>query len=914
MAVFSAGTALVACGGGGGGGGSPISPATVTPTTPTPTPTQTTSSMVIPAAGGTLTLFTASTGGSGGYAGSVTVPAPSTGAGATLTSGVQTTLPAGLPALQSGARRPLADTPLLYVSLSVSTNVAFPTSPSFQIVLPSSAASGVQYYLAECIANACSSWQLAAIGPATVSGSTLSFAATNNSVFLTAGVTYWFVLYTAPTSTPTPTPTITPVPGPSGPATSFTARPNTAEITSTFSIQSNPAGLGVAVNGVNQGVTPQNFTPAFSSSAYTITIAPANGNGTYTYTTDQIADGNHPVYYNQNADTSGSIGSVSASSIARSPQSITSQNTSGVPRFTATHLAGRPLYSSTRVAVHYLTSALAMGGRRAQDVEHFEGVGRAVAIGFERDGQATRIADVPSGQTAASLVRQMKGHAEVAGAEPLGLRYKASSTAVTPNDTHYNNYDQWDMFKIGAPNAWGYTTGVPQTGNTPSPSTCSIVSGVAPTSNPGVNGIAVAIIDTGLDNNLQDFQGGKVVYGEKVVGGVVTCGVAAAQDTDGHGSNVSGIAAAATNNAIGFAGVGYNVSLQIYKIFNDGPSDSIGADTGDEAQAIYDAVAHGARVLSLSLGGPQAGGFDPVERDAIEYAVNNNVTVVAAAGNEATTTLDLPGGYDGVISVGATSLSDAPNYKQYSTAIDVMAGYSNYGPRLTVVAPGGDPPGCESAGTPTCTGYTGVDILHWIENLYTTTPYDPTQACSNINDCRALFAGTSQATPHVAGAVALMLSRNPNLTTAQITQILESTADDIGDSRQGHGRLNVYRALAQVAGDNSLSNGLPLPGNTNFVAFAYTNSGAINAAPAIIDQTYTKGYAIGHAGTFRLADILPSAATYKCAVWADLNGDGKVDSGDWFGVATGSGTGSTPCSGATGIVAHPITTNSFQLP
>ena len=93
----------------------------------------------------------------------------------------------------------------------------------------------------------------------------------------------------------------------------------------------------------------------------------------------------------------------------------------------------------------------------------------------------------------------------------------------------------------------------------------------------------------------------------------------------------------------------------------------------------------------------------------------------------------------------------------------------------------------ETAATPNCTGYPGsVDVLHWVYNLYTTTPFSPSNSCSNINDCKALFAGTSQATPHVAGAVALMLSKNSSLTVPQITQILNSTADDIGDARQGH--------------------------------------------------------------------------------------------------------------------------------
>jgi hypothetical protein len=165
----------------------------------------------------------------------------------------------------------------------------------------------------------------------------------------------------------------------------------------------------------------------------------------------------------------------------------------------------------------------------------------------------------------------------------------------------------------------------------------------------------------------------------------------------------------------------------------------------------------------------------------------------------------------------------------------------------------------------------------------------------------------------VAGAVGLLLSANPSLTVAQVTQILQSTADDIGDARQGHGRLNLYRAMAQVVGDGRApTNGLPVPSNINFVAIAYTNSGAVNAAPAIINQTYPKGVPVTTAGTFRIADVL--SGTYKCAVWADTNGNGKVDAGDWFVAATGSGTGATPCTGVAGLIAHPVTSASFALP
>jgi subtilisin family serine protease len=730
---------------------------------------------------------------------------------------------------------------------------------------------------------------------------------------------------TNPPSTPTPTPT----PGPvaSGPQAGFTPRGGSVT-RSSYSIQSNPAGLTVTVTVgtppptvVCSGTTPTTCNPSFSNASYQIAIDASGGN--YVFVTDQSANGSHTVFYNKPADTNGSIGSVSPTSVTRSAQSVVHDDTAGVPRFGPFSSAGLPVYSSTRVAVHYRISSLQAAGRRAQDVESFERVSRAVDIGFKRGDQITRIVNVPNGTDTAALIARLKSHGEVVDAEPLQLRYKQSMPQFLPNDVHFAQtdgtfpamYEQWDMYRIGAPNAWSYTQGTPQTGNTPNPSTCSITTGSAPTPNPGVVGIAIAILDTGFDNNHADLAGGKVVYGEKVIGGVVTCGVAAAQDTDGHGTNVSGIAGANTNNNFGFAGVGFNVSLQEYKIFPDGPSPS--ADTGDESQAIYDAVAHGARVISLSLGGGQATGFDPVERDAIEYAISKNVAVVAAAGNEATsgtTTLDFPAGYDGVISVGATTLNDAPNYKQYATATDAVALYSNSGPRLTIVAPGGDPPACESVPTtPNCPGYPGtVDALHWVYNIYTTTPFNVSQHCSNIADCKALFAGTSQATPHVAGAVALLLSKNPALTVAQVTQILESTADDIGDAKQGHGRLNLYRAMAVVAGDNAQpgNGGLPIPTNINFVAIVYNNPGGTR--PTIVNQTYPKGVPVASNGTFRLGDIPSGFGTVRCAVWADVNGDGIVDAGDWFGSA-GTSTGFAPCTAASAIVAHPVGAG-FTLP
>jgi subtilisin family serine protease len=449
---------------------------------------------------------------------------------------------------------------------------------------------------------------------------------------------------------------------------------------------------------------------------------------------------------------------------------------------------------------------------------------------------------------------------------------------VTPNDTHFDDYQQWDMFQVqSVPNvygtyAWGYTTGAPR--------------------------IAIAVIDTGADANHQDLSGGKVTYGEKIVRGTITYGIAAAQDTDGHGTNVAGIAAAATNNAFGFAGVGFNSSLQIYKVFPDGANPV--ADTGDEAQAIYDAVAHGANVINISIAGSQDEGFDPVERDAVSYAIAHDVTIVAAAGNErssGSSTIDFPAAYPGVISVGATSLNDSAQRNVAQGSMEYVTGYSNFGPELSLVAPGGDP-----------TSITDPDLLHWVYNIYTTTPYDPTRACKNINDCKGLFAGTSQATPHVAGAAALMLAVNPSLTPAQIAQILESTADDIHDPFEGHGRLNVYRALAAVESDTT---GLPWPTAYNFRAFAYTVAPG-SKAPTILDLTYTNGYPVSSSGTFRIDDVPPTATNFKIGVWDDVNGDGIVDAGDYFGSSSTCLSATVSCAGATSITVHPVG-SSFVL-
>ncbi len=673
-----------------------------------------------------------------------------------------------------------------------------------------------------------------------------------------------------PVVTPTPSGPVTPTPQPSGPSFAYTPLPgiNSNGVNSVYTFNSNPSGLQVTLNGTSLGLTPVSTTPATSQSN---NFALFTGSTTCAYTPAgatsnqfqvqflQTQNGNHTIFYNQQTDTCGSINTASITSAARRVASIDAST----PRFTAPKIANLPGVNPNRLIVAYRTASLAGSGRSASDIERANGVSSGLDVLPAFGGMQFRAVNLAAGRSADSVASALKADPNVSFVEPAYYRYKTSVSPTIPNDTHFDTYDQWDMYQIGAPYAW------------------SIQKGSVP----------IAIIDTGFDNNQQDLQG-KVVYAEKVVGGIVTTGLAAAQDTDGHGTNVSGIAADNTNNSFGFAGVGWANPLMEFKIFPDGPNAE--ADTGDEARAIYDAVANGAKVINLSLGSTESGGVAVVEQMAVEYAISQNVVVVAAAGNDSLNQIDYPAAYDGVISVGATSLNDNNTQIPFgSPTFEYVSSYSNYGPGLGLVAPGGDPSGTND-----------TDVLHWIYNIYTTTPYGGTNGCKNINDCKALFAGTSQATPHVSGAVGLILSQSPGLTPAQVAQLLYTNTDIINnaDPKQGHGRLDIYKALAALTGSPvNPPASASYPGGAghqapNYVAFAYNNSGATSAKPNILDVDYPNGVPLDKNGNFRISDVPPQSAPYKIGVWLNVNGNGVVTAGDQFASVTCPTTG--PCSAA----------------
>jgi len=345
-------------------------------------------------------------------------------------------------------------------------------------------------------------------------------------------------------------------------------------------------------------------------------------------------------------------------------------------------------------------------------------------------------------RSAAAAVQNMPG---VIAAGPVIYRH----LDAIPDDPLYPN--QWDMTVTQMPSAWSMTT--------------------------GSSSLRVAIIDTGYDTGNPDLAGKvdlSVVYDKG--DGTVHTG-APIEDKDGHGTDVSGIAAADTNNAKDVAGVGWNVHLIEARVFPQ-PSGP-GANSRDIASAINWAVTNGAKVINLSLGSASADNV--YEEPAVASALAAGVVVVAASGNDGMNIVDYPAADPGVLAVGASAFCDT--VANVLAGSEYVAGYSNYGSQLTLVAPGGDPTKAQTQ----CKTAACVDYLQWIENL------DSLQG--QFTEEVGLFAGTSMASPHVAGAAALLLSVTPSLKPCQVFNMIKTSADPIGDPHQGAGRLNVLNAL-----------------------------------------------------------------------------------------------------------------------
>jgi uncharacterized protein (DUF2141 family) len=689
-----------------------------------------------------------------------------------------------------------------------------------------------------------------------------------------------------PVPTPSPTPTVAPTVAPG----CVTLAPQTLTGSSVYTLTSNPSGLAVQRNDPTvttqtctyfSGTTTTSDTPQNGPHPWNYVFAPSQGSP-YVVSIAQQFNGNHTLFYNQAGDSTGSITVSSLQSIRRSSGAARSVNEiqRGIRRFNG------PGIDATNVLVRYRGTAAQMRVR-SQQIAASEGTTSGSEI-TTVGGTYERFVRVPASTDATSFAAKLRTQSDVADVFPVHNRIPLGRPALPVNDPHGNNVDQWYLFADGFPNAWSYNLGA---------------------------NAKIAMIDTGADLTNTDLSA-KIDFSKSYQ-------TATAQDTNGHGTNTTGIAGSATNNATGFAGAGYNVRLLVYNIFPDATatSDKQTATVADEVSAINDAVTKGADVISISLGAAQdygtdfnSAGFDQGEHDAVEAAISSGVVVVAAAGNDADggesgtphLVLDYPSAYDNVISVGATSLHDTANPGQFTGATEYVAPYSQYGPGLGVVAPGGDP------------GSNDTNPLHWIWNYSTSTAKLPADQCktpSPPTSCTAFFAGTSQATPQVSAAAALLISAaggHHSLTPARVAQLIDDTADNIGDPHQGHGRLNIYKAIALLFSDTGAYSG-PVAQKTSptqVVAFAYSNSGANK--PVILDANYPGGVPLDASGNFRIGDVPAATGNYRVGVWYDANGDGVINAGDQFGVAAVTCNSSSKCT--IGTITMSTVSAGFTLP
>jgi len=297
----------------------------------------------------------------------------------------------------------------------------------------------------------------------------------------------------------------------------------------------------------------------------------------------------------------------------------------------------------------------------------------------------------------------------------------------TPNDSDWSK--QWGPRKIEADWAWNSTT--------------------------GNSSILVAIPDSGIDYTHPDLAANYVELGYDWVN----------NDTDpiddaGHGTHCAGIIAGIINNNIGVAGIA-QVRIMAEKML-----DSFGWGTEvNAAKAIVHAVDQGANLISCSWGGIED---VMVMHEAVQYAYDNGVLVIASAGNQAWNLPHYPSWYDEVISVAATDSDDE------------RASFSNWGKTIEVAAP-------------------GVDI-------YSTTPTYPASIGLDLN--YDYLSGTSMAGPYVAGVAALIWSQFPSYTHHHVRTQLRRTANDMGehgfDVYYGYGRINARRAVEDPIPDHDL--------------------------------------------------------------------------------------------------------------
>jgi len=417
---------------------------------------------------------------------------------------------------------------------------------------------------------------------------------------------------------------------------------------------------------------------------------------------------------------------------------------------------------------------------------------------------------------------------------------------ATPSDPQYNN--QWHYYEttggLNLPTAWDSSTG---------------------------QGAVVAVIDTGITNHV-DLQA-NLLPGYDMISDTGIANDGNGRDSDPsdtgdataanecrpntpartsswHGTHVAGTVAAVANNGIGVAGVAYDAKIVPIRALG-----KCGGLTSDIADAMIWAAGgsvpgipnnpNPADVLNLSLGG--SGSCDATSQAAINQAVSLGATVVVAAGNSAENVSNAtPANCSNVISVAATNRNGG------------RANYSNFGNLVDLAAPGGQQNTGRSDG-----------VLSTLNS----------GSGAPASDIYEYYQGTSMATPHVAGAAALLYSLTPNITPSAVESVLESTARSFPSSCSGCG-TGIVDAAAAVAtqvstspptGNNELTNGVAetgISGSLRSETF-YT----IDVPAGASDLSFNISGGSGDADLYVRFGAQPTTSTYDCRPFRNGNSE-----------------------------------------
>lgn len=276
----------------------------------------------------------------------------------------------------------------------------------------------------------------------------------------------------------------------------------------------------------------------------------------------------------------------------------------------------------------------------------------------------------------------------------------------------------------------------------------------------------------------------------------------------GHGTQMAGIIAAESNNSVGIASIGRNIKLMAIKLGSDSNADF--QSIVNVPEAIVYAVDNGAKVINISLATTQ---WSETLLQAVNYAINNSVVIVAAAGNDYSTNLYYPAAMPGVISVGSTD-SD-----------DLLSPFSNHGSWIDVYAPGGNSnQGYSGVGKftiLTCSANTPSTVADFVVGTTgAAASYTIDETGDAITGYYDLISGTSASAALTSGVCGLLLSINPDFTPEEIKSILKSSADLTSENIL---RINAFKAV-QMASN--------YPTDTMLISFS-ANETAINIQDSV---------------------------------------------------------------------------------